>query len=115
MRDRDDDSRQCPACAYLCVDVSLGDEVTCVSCGTLFRVNRGFIEEAGSDPASTNPTSGASSILRQDTPSQLQPASAVSHEDPEVTDIRYFRRFFVLLQEIQASEAESPYHLLSCA
>ncbi|KAJ7846014.1 caspase domain-containing protein [Mycena leptocephala] len=40
-----EDSRQCPRCGYLCVYGSLGSEVQCSSCHTMFRVSEAFVEE----------------------------------------------------------------------
>ncbi|KAJ6559454.1 hypothetical protein DFH09DRAFT_514749 [Mycena vulgaris] len=108
LRKYSQDSRQCPRCDYLCLHATLGDEVTCSSCQTVFRVSEAFIQDihvegstGGGKPSAEHataayerPTSpaddGVSLAPRRDPP----PAEITQHQD---LDFRCFSRFHVFL------------------
>ncbi|KAJ7598680.1 hypothetical protein C8J56DRAFT_171399 [Mycena floridula] len=94
-----EDSRRCPSCGVLCVDVSLSDDVDCPSCGCVFRFSQGFIEEVAD---TSNSTSSAS---------ESRDTNSNGSEDPHSDDrVRQIRRFHIILRPLGASSSAIDYH-----
>ncbi|KAF8067083.1 hypothetical protein FPV67DRAFT_1227748 [Lyophyllum atratum] len=102
-RDTDNDSRRCPTCTYFCTHASLNDEVICPSCGTFFRVQRGFVEEEIQGTPMLLPRMNRSTSSLSTTASK----ATVNDPDFECTDIRFFRRFLVRLEDLSLTDAWS--------
>ncbi|KAF8054334.1 hypothetical protein FPV67DRAFT_1131121 [Lyophyllum atratum] len=102
-QDTNNDSRRCPTCTYLCTLASLNDGVECPSCGTFFRVERGFVEEEIQRTPMLLPRMNRSTSSL----STLASKATGNDRDFECTDIRFFRRFLVRLEDLSLADAWS--------
>ncbi|KAG6914380.1 hypothetical protein DXG01_000681 [Tephrocybe rancida] len=101
LRD-DDTSRRCPSCRYFCVG-TLEDHVQCPQCATSFHIARATVDHVGVEEDARN------------NPAAMPPSRKTGPPEPDdnfpqdinKSSFRYFRRFWVILEAIKNTTADT--------